>query len=109
MHQYKYYVFGHYPSSCISLKCRPVSLSKPNVSETGFCLHLQVKPTQLGPIDRASPYLRRRWIMSKNVIFVLMYHHHKPLDHTNMHKLYGKEQHINQEYVRWQEVVVCGC
>jgi hypothetical protein len=29
-----------------------------NVSETGFCLHLQVKPTQLGPIDRASPSLR---------------------------------------------------
>jgi hypothetical protein len=29
-----------------------------NVSETGFCLLLQVKPAQLGPIDRASPYLR---------------------------------------------------
>jgi hypothetical protein len=28
-----------------------------NVSETGFCLHLQVEPTQLGPTDRASPYL----------------------------------------------------
>jgi hypothetical protein len=27
-----------------------------NVSETGLCLRLQVKPTQLGPIDRASPY-----------------------------------------------------
>jgi hypothetical protein len=25
---------------------------KHDVSETGFCLHLQVKPTQLGPIDR---------------------------------------------------------
>jgi hypothetical protein len=40
--------------------------SKHNVSETGFCLRLQVKPTQLGLIDRASPYLRtpipaRRW------------------------------------------------
>jgi hypothetical protein len=34
-------------------------LKKPhNVSETGFCLRLQVAPTQLGPIDRASPYLR---------------------------------------------------
>jgi hypothetical protein len=36
------------------------------VSETGFCLRLQVKPTQLGPIDRASPSLRtlvpvQRW------------------------------------------------
>jgi hypothetical protein len=26
---------------------------KQNVSETGFCLHLQVKATQLGPIDTA--------------------------------------------------------
>jgi hypothetical protein len=33
-------------------------LFKNIVSETGFCLRLQVKPTQLGPIDRASPYLR---------------------------------------------------
>jgi hypothetical protein len=33
-------------------------ISKHNVSETGFCLRLQVKPTQLGPIDRISPYLR---------------------------------------------------
>jgi hypothetical protein len=28
------------------------------ISETGFCLRHQVKPNQLGPIDRASPYLR---------------------------------------------------
>jgi hypothetical protein len=31
-----------------------------NVSETRFCLRLQVKPIQLGPIDRASPRLRMR-------------------------------------------------
>lgn len=48
-HLQKYYVCGHYPSSCCYLKC--------NVSEFGFCLHLQVKPTQLYPISRASPYL----------------------------------------------------
>jgi hypothetical protein len=48
---YKYYVFGHYPSS------RPF-FKKHNVSETGFCLRPQVKPTQLDPIYRASPYLR---------------------------------------------------
>jgi hypothetical protein len=36
---------------------RPAYISKHNVSETGFCLRFQVKPTQLGPIDRASPYL----------------------------------------------------
>jgi hypothetical protein len=45
-----------------SSKNRPVNFSKQNVSETGFSLRLQVKPTQFGPIDRASPYLR-------NVVF----------------------------------------
>jgi hypothetical protein len=29
-----------------------------NISETGVCLRLQVKRTQLGPIDRASSYLQ---------------------------------------------------
>jgi hypothetical protein len=37
------------------LKCRPFYISKHNVSETGFYLRPQVKPTQLGPTDRASP------------------------------------------------------
>jgi hypothetical protein len=37
---------------------RPIYFSKHNVSETGLFLRLQVKPTQLGPVDRASPYLR---------------------------------------------------
>jgi hypothetical protein len=37
---------------CLYLKCRPVSLSNHNVSEIGFCLRLQVKPTQFGPINR---------------------------------------------------------
>jgi hypothetical protein len=32
--------------------------SKRNVSQTGFCLHLQVETSQLGPINTASPYLR---------------------------------------------------
>jgi hypothetical protein len=36
---------------------RHVYISK-HVSETGFCLRLQVEPTQLGPIDRTSPCLR---------------------------------------------------
>jgi hypothetical protein len=35
---------------------------KHNVSETGFCLRLQVKPTQLNQIDRASPYLRTNFL-----------------------------------------------
>jgi hypothetical protein len=29
-----------------------------NVSKTEFCLRLQVKTIQLGPMDRARPYLR---------------------------------------------------
>jgi hypothetical protein len=36
----------------------PVFHSKQDVLETVFCLRLQVKPTQLGPIDRASPSFR---------------------------------------------------
>jgi hypothetical protein len=48
---YKYYVLGHSPSSRLCLKCRPVYVSKHNVSETGLYLHLQVKRTQLGPIE----------------------------------------------------------
>jgi hypothetical protein len=39
---------------------RPVYITKPYVSEIGFYLRFQVKPTQLDTIDRASPYLRTR-------------------------------------------------
>jgi hypothetical protein len=35
-------------------------LKNHNVSETGFCLRPQVKPTQLDPIDGASPITFRR-------------------------------------------------
>jgi hypothetical protein len=34
---------------------RPVFYLKHDISDTGFCLRLQVVPTQLGKIDRASP------------------------------------------------------
>jgi hypothetical protein len=53
---YKYYVSGHYTSSCFYLKHRLVHISKYNVSETGFFLLLQAKPDQLVPINRACPY-----------------------------------------------------
>jgi hypothetical protein len=36
---------------------RLVHFLKNHVLEAEFCLRPQVKPTQLGPIDRASPYL----------------------------------------------------
>jgi hypothetical protein len=39
-----------------------------NVSETGFYLRLQVKPTQLGPIDRASPDFRKELDHSNNCV-----------------------------------------
>jgi hypothetical protein len=39
-------------------------LCKNNVSETEFCLRLQVEPTQMGQIDRASPCLRTPVILS---------------------------------------------
>jgi hypothetical protein len=48
--EYKYYVSAHLH--------RRFYL-KHNVSEIAFYLHLQVKPTQLGPIDRANPCLRK--------------------------------------------------
>jgi hypothetical protein len=50
MRLYIYCVTEHYASPCFYLKH--------NISETGFCLRLQVEPTELGPIDRTSPYLR---------------------------------------------------
>jgi hypothetical protein len=44
---------------CFRTLCSVLFVCKTHrVSETGFCLRLQVKPTQLGPIDGASPYLR---------------------------------------------------
>jgi hypothetical protein len=72
-----------------------------SMSDTGLCVCLQVKPTpgkETSSIDWAQLnkfYLKpetksgqgnvvlikaRRWIMSKNIIFVLMYHRHKLLD-----------------------------
>jgi hypothetical protein len=50
VHEYKYYISGHYLLSSFNLKN--------DISETGFCLRLQVKHKELGPIDRASSYLR---------------------------------------------------
>jgi hypothetical protein len=38
-------------------KHRSVYFSKHSISETGFCLRLQMGHTQLGPLHRVSPYL----------------------------------------------------
>jgi hypothetical protein len=40
---------GHYPPSCLLFKAR-------NVSETGFCLSLEVEATQLGQTVRAREF-----------------------------------------------------
>jgi hypothetical protein len=50
---YKYYVSGHYPSSCFYLTHCPALILKHCVSETGFSLRLQVKSIKLNLIDRA--------------------------------------------------------
>jgi hypothetical protein len=42
----------------LDISHRPVYISKDNVSEIGFCFRLQIKPTQKGSVDGASPYLR---------------------------------------------------
>jgi hypothetical protein len=38
---------------------RPAFYLKHDVSDTGFCLRLQVEPTHVGPIDRASVWPRK--------------------------------------------------
>jgi hypothetical protein len=43
---HNYHNPGHYPSSCLYLKHK--------VSETEFCLRLQVEHNQLGSMDRSS-------------------------------------------------------
>jgi hypothetical protein len=50
-------------------KRRPVYFLEHYVSETGFCLRIQVRATHLGPIDRASPYLRRQNPVSETLCF----------------------------------------
>jgi hypothetical protein len=44
VYQYNYHNSGHYTSSCLFLK--------DDVSESGFCILLQVGPTQLCPVHR---------------------------------------------------------
>jgi hypothetical protein len=66
-HQGKYYVSGHF-FVLSSSENTALFVFQNSFSETGFCLRLQIKPTQLGPIDRASPYLRIECSL-RNVVF----------------------------------------
>jgi hypothetical protein len=61
---------------------RPVYISEHNVSETGLCLLLQVKPTQLAPIDRASGYLRNEYGIQSPKRCVLKHKQEGVLDKT---------------------------
>jgi hypothetical protein len=75
VHYYNYYVSGHYLWSCFYLRYRPVYISKQNVSETGFSLRLQVKPTESGSSAMEWAHLRRFYLKTetefslRNVLF----------------------------------------
>jgi hypothetical protein len=58
-----------------------VFISKHSVSETGFSLRLQVKLTQLGPIERASLYLRTPALSAAQIVSK---HHTKESAHMSL-------------------------
>jgi hypothetical protein len=55
-----------YISMFLDIIHRPVFSSKHNVSEIEFCLCLQVEPTQVFPMDRATPYLRTGQVLPQD-------------------------------------------
>jgi hypothetical protein len=57
-------------------------LTKHNVSEIGFYLRLQVKPTQFCPIDRASPYP-----ISETLCFVNILDKDKTMDNVHEYNI----------------------
>jgi hypothetical protein len=72
-------LFSFNTTSCFCLKL--------NVSETGLCLHLQVKPAQLGPIERTIDNIQKHNICIRSYcphiyIYKLML--------LTCYKLYGK-------------------
>jgi hypothetical protein len=81
------------------LKCRPVYISKHNVSETGFYQRPQVKPTLLGPKDRANPHLRTPVSLSsaraKNAFYIMTLHTYKALHQrcTSIEVIVGEKQY----------------
>jgi hypothetical protein len=80
------------------------SLFKYNFSEIGICLRLQVEPTQLGSIDRASPCL---WVwrrMSKNVSSSQTFRSHckECLDNFLYFIMHRVERHKSSMLLSWQ-------
>jgi hypothetical protein len=55
-----------------------------NVSETELCLRLQVKPTQLGPIDRDSPYPQRQNPVSDTLYYL---NKNRTMDNVQKHNI----------------------
>jgi hypothetical protein len=86
---YKYCVSVHYPSSCFYLKTQRFGdwILSPSAGQTYsvrsslrnfVCL---IKKKQVGVLDKKTG----RWVVSRNTIFVWMYHRYKLLDLTLEH------------------------
>jgi hypothetical protein len=69
----------------LNIISHPVFYLKYNISETGFCLRLKVERTQ-NPLSETPCFKQKtgRWIMSRIVIVMLIYHRHKPIDSINL-------------------------
>jgi hypothetical protein len=68
----------------------PGIYSKHVLTETGICLRFQVERTHLKTETESSlrnadfKYTTGRWLMSKIVTIILIYHRHKPIDTINL-------------------------
>jgi hypothetical protein len=56
-----FHPYHHITVTILDVIDDPVFYLKPDVSETGFCLCIQVEPTQLGQIDIAEKFLPEDW------------------------------------------------
>jgi hypothetical protein len=56
---WRWYEYINITITILDIIHRPVFYLKYDVPENGFCLRLQVEPTESGPIDRASLRPRR--------------------------------------------------
>jgi hypothetical protein len=57
----------HIAITVLDIIHRPITYSKDDVSDTGFCLRLQVEPTQVGPIERTSFYRSRSYFTTDDL------------------------------------------
>jgi hypothetical protein len=92
VYYYKYYVFGHYPSS------RPFFKKPQRFGEIGASSIYWIQLSRFYLRTETESSLRNvvvfkkwtgRWIMSKNIIPVIIYHRHKCLDLIRNYLLYA--------------------